>query len=336
VPTFLTTPKMDPALAARVEASVTGKPVGSGKTVSPRTMALLRFAGIFGAIGMIAWIAIVRRQANDALDADRNSLLAQLHEHSSQATESDIKLLPRVENWVREHSGDYEGDLVDDSVRGDNMAATLANPILYLRGPIEGFKSTQGIIDMAPTTFRDAFVLCLFDPPEKATEKTLRDSAKAVLGNGERVKKIAHVSRFHVARVGLPFLQPQWEERVKATEDSRQIAEMRRLLKQAALENAVKAMKSRLLLAVMDEPKDGKGPSEIDGANRHYVRVMLVDMEADKVLLRQRKLVDPAWIPTSRRSDYANGINSCELGMEIRAAMTGTPVPTEVHKEPAP
>jgi hypothetical protein len=328
VPTFLTTPKMDPALAARVEASVTGKPVDAAKSVSPRTMAFLRFAGILGAIGIIAWIAIVRRQANDALEADRNSLLTQLHEHSSQATASDKTLLPRIETWVREHSGEYEGDLVDDSVRGENMAATLANPIIYLRGPIEGFKTDRGIVDMAPTTFRDALVLCLFDPPEKSTEKTLREAAKAVLSGSDRLKKIGHVSRFHTARVGLPFLQPQWEERVKATEDSRQIAEMRRQLKQAALENSVKAMKSRLLLAVMDEPKDGNGPSEIDGANRHYVRVMLVDMEADKVLLRQRKLVDPAWIPTSRRSDYANGINSCELGMEIRAVMTGTAPPS--------
>lgn len=326
--TFLTTSKMDPALAARVEASVTGKPVGTGKSISPRAMAFLRFAGIIGAIGIVAWIAIVRRQANDALEADRNSLLAQLHEHSSQATPGDKTLLPRVEAWVREHSGEYEGDLVDDSVRGEHMAATLANPILYLRGPIDGFKTPQGIVDMAPTTFRDAFVLCLFDPPEKATEKTLRDSAKAVFSNGDRMQKVAHVSRFHVARVGLPFLQPQWEEGVKRTEDSRQIAEKRKLLKQAQLENAVKAMKSRLLLAVMDEPKDGNGTSEIDGANRHYVRVMLVDMEADKVLLRQRKLVDPAWIPTSRRSDYASGINSCELGMEVRAAMTGAPAPT--------
>jgi hypothetical protein len=319
---------MDPALAARVEASVTGKPIGSGKNISPRAMAFLRFAGIAGAIGMVLWIALVRRQANDALEADRNSLLAQLHENSLQATDGDKALLPRVETWVREHSGDYEGDLVDESIRGDNMTATLAQPILYLRGPLEGFKTPQGIVDMAPTTFRDAFVLCLFDPPEKATEKTLREAAKAVYSNGDRAKVMAHVSRFHVARVGLPFLLPQWEDRVKATGDSRELAEMRRLLTKAALDTAVKAMKSRLVLVVMDEPKDGKGPSEIDGANRHYVRVMLVDMEANKVLLRQRKLVDPAWIPTNRRSDYASGINSCELGMEVRATMLGTTAPT--------
>lgn len=324
---------MDPALAARVEASVTGKPIGSGKNISPRAMAFLRFAGILGAVGLIAWIAVVRRQANDALEAERNGLLAQLHTHSSQATVNDKTLLPRVETWVREHSGDYEGDVIDDSLRGPQMATTLANPILYLRGPLEGFKSARGIVDMAPTTFRDAFVLCLFDPPEKATEKTLRDSAKAVFSNGDRMQKVAHVSRFHVARVGLPFLEPQWEERVKRTEDSRQLVEMRKLLEKAGLDNAIKAMKSRLLLAVMDEPKDGNGPSEIDGANKHYVRVHLVDMEANKVLLRQRKLVDPAWIPTSRRSDYASGINSCELGMEVRAAMTGTAIPSEVHKE---
>jgi hypothetical protein len=59
------------------------------------------------------------------------------------------------------------------------------------------------------------------------------------------------------------------------------------------------------------------------------VRVALVDLETNKVLLQQRKLVDPAWIPNIRRGDDANGINSCELGIEVRAAMTGTAAPVK-------
>jgi hypothetical protein len=180
---------------------------------------------------------------------------------------------------------------------------------------------------MGDTTYRDAFVLCLFDPPPKRTEKALRESARAVLLGGERLKVMDHVTRFHTARRGMPFLLPKWEERVRVAETSRDLADLRKSLNHASLKESVHAMKTRLLLAVMDEPKDGTGPTEIDGANRHYVRVALVDLETNKLLLQQRKLVDPDWIPYIRRGEYALGINSCELALEIRAVMTGTALP---------
>ena len=327
--TFLTTPKMSPELAARVEAAVTGKPAAA--KMSPKVVALLRFLGIVGFVGIFVWLFVVRRQAALALEANRNELLAQLHEHTSQVTEKDRAMLTHIEKWVAEQSKEYGGDLIDDSVRGDGMKKTLSQPIMYLRGPVEGFKTLQGLADMGQTTYRDAFVLCLFDPPEKSTEKTLREAARAVLApSSERNKATAHVVRFHNARAGLPFFAPQWEEKVRALEDSRGLNEMRNKLKKATLEESVKAIKARLLLVVMDEPKDGKGPTEIDGANRHYVRVLLHDLDADKDLLRQRKLVDPSWIPTDRRGEHSNGMNSCELGIEVRGAMLGTtPTPAQ-------
>jgi len=327
MPTFLTTPKMEPELAARIEASVTGKPAGTS-ILSPKVVSFLRFAGIVGFIGIVVWLFVVRRRAAEALEADRHALLAQVRVFSERLTETDKRIVPRAEAWVAERAGAYEGDFVDESLRGEGMKATLANPILYLRGPLEGFKTSQGITDMAQTSFRDSFVLCLFDPPAKATEKTLREAARAVLSDNDRSRVTVHVMRFHTARVGLPFVVSQWDARMRAATDAREFAEMRSLLKRVSLDDSVKAMKARLLLVAMDEPKDGTGPSEIDGANRHHVRVMLQDFESDKLLLRQRILVDPAWIPTNRRSDHANGMNSCELGMAVRATMMGTPAPS--------
>lgn len=324
--TFLTTPKMSPELAARVEMAVTGRPAGVDK-ISPRWTALLRFCGITSVIGAVVWLVMVQREANAEFDADRNGLLAQLHEDSAQATDADKAIVSRVETWAGKHFGAYEGDIIDDSVRGAGMSTTLARPMMYLRGPLDDFSSPTGIAAMGDTTYRDAFVLCLLDPPAKRTEKLLRESARAVLSGSERLKVAAHVTRFHTARVGVPFLMPQWEERVRTAKKSRDLADMRSLLNRVSLKESVHAMKVRLLLAVMDEPRDGISPTEMDGANRHYVRVTLLDLDTDKVLLRQRKLVDPAWIPSARRGDYANGINSCELGIEIRAVMAGTDPP---------
>lgn len=324
--TYLTTPKMSPELAARVETAVTGRPADKNK-MSPRLVAVLRLGGVVGLVGMVVWLLVVRRQANDAFEADRNGLIAQLHEDTSHATDADKALVTRVEDWAGANSGAYKGDVLDDAVRGANMSTTLARPIMYLRGPLEGFVSAKGLADMSDTTYRDAFVLCLFDPPPKRTEKALREAAKRVLVGGERMKVTEHVTRFHTAKRGMPFLLPKWEEKVRAAENSRDLGELRKSLNHASLKESVHAMKTRLLLAVMDEPKDGTGPTEIDGANRHYVRVALVDLETNKTLLQQRKLVDPDWIPYARRGEYANGMNSCELALEIRAVMMGTDPP---------
>lgn len=326
MPTFLTTPKMSPELAARVEAAVTGRPAGRSK-MSPKLVALLRPGGVVLVIALVLWIAQGRRQAIDELEADRKALLAQLHESTSRATDADKMIVPRIEAWAGKHAGAYEGDLVDDSVRGEGaMSATLSRPILYVRGPLEGFRDRRGIAEMGGTTFRDAFVLCLLEPPSKRTEKSLREVARAVATGGERVKAVAHVERFHTASAGQMVLMPTWEEQVRATDKRRELLELRGELKRAKLEDAVRVMKARLLLAVMDEPKDGTGPTEIDGANRHHVRVTLLDLETEKVLLRQRKLVDPAWISIDGR-DQASAINSCELALEVRAAMTGVAAP---------
>ncbi len=324
--TFLTTRKMSPELAARVETAVTGRSVGPSK-MSPRLIAVLRVGGIASLIGLVVWLVAVQRQANAEFEADRNGLLAQLHEDSLRATDADKAIVSRIEAWGGKHAGAYGGDVVDETLRGAGMSATLARPMMYLRGPLEDFGSPKGIAGMVDTTYRDAFVLCLLDPPSKRTEKALRDAARAVLVGGERMKVAAHVARFHTARVGVAFLAPQWEERVRKADKVRDLADMRSMLNRVSLKESVHAMKARLLLAVMDEPRDGISPTEIDGANRHYVRVTLLDLENDKVLLQQRKLVDPAWIPSARRGDHANGINSCELGLEVRAVMMGTDPP---------
>jgi hypothetical protein len=295
--------------------------------MSPRATAIFRFGGFAGIVGLVVYLFVVQRHANNEFEADRNALLAQLHEDTSQATDADRAIVSRIETWAGKHAGPYEGDVVDESLKGAGMSTTLARPMIYLRGPIEGFGSAKGIAEMRDTTYRDAFVLCLFDPPPNRTEKLLRAAGRAVLLNTERMKVVAHVTRFHTARVGMSFLAPQWEARVQAAENTRALADLRASLIRVSLKESVHAMKARLLLVAMDEPKEGKAPTEIDGANRHYIRVTLLDLDTEKVLLQQRKLVDPEWIPYARRGDDANGINSCELGLEIRAAIMGIAAP---------
>lgn len=327
--TFLTTPRMSPELAARVVASVTGKPVRLRHKASPRLVLLWRAVGLAVLGGLVVAALMMQRSHRDALDGVRQSLLSQLETHAAQLTEEHKTLIVRTQAMLAQLSGPYPGDLVADAIRGNEaLSAALAQPLLYVRGPIAGFASTAGLAGLAEASSRDSFVLCLLDAPTERSEKALRSRARAALAGGARTAALAHVERLNSVLVGIPLLAPEWAERVRRASDAKELSDLRATLLKASLPDAVRAAKARYLLAVLDEAKDGNGPTELDGAYRHYARVVLIDLANDTPLLRARKLVDPDWIGETSRVGYASGIIGCELALEVRAEATGIPAPS--------
>jgi DNA mismatch repair protein MutS2 len=53
----------------------------------------------------------------------------------------------------------------------------------------------------------------------------------------------------------------------------------------------------------------------------HQVRVAVVDLRAQRVLLRARKRVDPNWLAESTRSTFATAVDGCALAFDVRAAL---------------
>lgn len=315
--TFLTTPRMSPELAARVEESVSGRKKGN---TARRGTALARFA----ALGVIAAGAIAfflaKPSCRDDVDQERAVFLAEIRDATSDVTADDLAMVPRVSGWLASHIGPYEGDLVAPALHDSaGFYAAIGRPIVYLRGPIDRLASTEGIASAAEDSFRDAFVLCLVSPPDKRTEKALVSRARMAFAGGEVAG--ASVERFQSALLAAPVLDPAWVEKVKRASSQKEIGSLRSALKKAQLDAAKRAMKSELLLALIDEPKEGDRPSELDGANPHHVRVVLVEIATGEVLLRLRKFVDPSWIAEGSRVEYATGINACELAMDVRAAV---------------
>jgi hypothetical protein len=91
----------------------------------------------------------------------------------------------------------------------------------------------------------------------------------------------------------------------------------------APTERAMRALKGTVLLCAFDEPGTHDGPTELDGERPHDVRLGLVDLTASKVLLRLRRHVDPGWISTSRRMEYAVGLDACALAFDVLAELRG-------------
>lgn len=330
MPTFLTTAKMDPALVARIEASVSGrrrKPGRAGAGIAPRLVSIARFGFVLAVIGLVYSVVGLRRREHDDLEKTRADLLASVRKHSGALTEADKTSAMRAEAWLIAFSRSYDGEVVAPELRAPGaFAATFLRPTVYIRGAIGGFSSSRRIQEAASTSSKDALLLCLLEPPSSRSEKDLLGKVRVAYAGGPPLEaRTAHVRRLHEAEVGLPFLAPQWEAKVKAAPDLDELKNLRRELERAPIEQAKRAAQAGLLLVVMDEPGEGGGPTELDGERTHWVRIGLVDLPSEKLLLSTRKLVDPSWISLAKKSEYASGLDSCGLAFDLHASLPHPP-----------
>jgi hypothetical protein len=180
-----------------------------------------------------------------------------------------------------------------------------------------------GIAQAARESGKDSLLLCLLAPPASTSEKTLLEEARAALSGSARLQKVTqNVRRLHELELGLPFLVPAWGERVQSSRDLQELRRLDRALTEAPILAAKSAVASKLLIAALDEPKEGSGPTELDGEHVHSVRIFFWDMVRDKTLLSLRRRVDPSFISPGRRAAYARELDSCKLGVELRQAVS--------------
>jgi hypothetical protein len=327
VPTFLVTSKMDPALAARVLASVRARgvaPDGRGRRALAWTgkalRSLLRLA-VLPTLALIAGSVALRmyRERRD-VERERAQILANLRSRGDGLTDDDKRLVERTTAWLTAGAAAYEGDFVAPDLRGPGaLKAVLALPSVYVRGPIDGLAAPSRLAEVAALSYRDALVLCLVDPPSARSEKAMMAQVRAAYaGSAEIELRAADVRRLEVAIAGLSFLQPAWEAKVQAAEPD-DLGGLRREIDRAPIKKAKLAAKSASLIFAVDEAGDGQGPTEIDGERPHAMRLEIVDLGLARVLLRARKRVDPAWISVDRRPEYARKLDSCAFAFDVLA-----------------
>jgi hypothetical protein len=323
--TFLTTTKMHPALAARIEASVRGEEhrAGAPKRLPPRVISLARAALVLVVALGVYTVVSGRRHDREELERARTALLDTVTPHSSTLTADDRNAVLRAESWLMRSSGEYEGEVVAPELRAPGaFRAALGRSAIYVRGALGGFKSPMLIADAASTSGKDSLLLCLLEPPASRAEKVMFDEVRLAYGAGSALEeRTAHVRRLHEAIVGLPLLLPSWTERVRSAPDSLELARLKRELERTPVVRAKQAVRAELLVAALDEPSDGGGPTELDGERAHAVRIVIVDLAAEKVLLRTKKLVDPTWISLAKKSSYATGLDSCGLAFDVHESV---------------
>jgi hypothetical protein len=321
---------MNPALVARIETSVTGRRRQSKaiRSITRRT-SLLRLAAVVGLATPVAVMATGYRRSRAELTEARAALASEWIRQAGSLSNDEQALLGRTEAELHAFSGNYPGDLTAGELRpAGALGAVLGRPSLYVRGPIAAFGTAKSVARAARESVKDAFVLCLLDPPASREEKEMLGKARLALGGGDPAQNRApSVHRLDEVVIGLPFFLPAWGESVNRARSSQELSELERALRKAPIGAARSALQARLLIAVLDEPKEGTGPTELDGEHSHHVRILLAGLPAPKPLLRMRRQVDPSWITPARRSRYARELDSCKLALDLHDTVTVTPSP---------
>jgi hypothetical protein len=160
--------------------------------------------------------------------------------------------------------------------------------------------------------------LSLYRPGSEIAQLNACAAREAVRVPAELFALLEHARRLHDAEDGLRQLLAPWEERVDNARELRDLERIQAELAKVPVAETKRAAEAELLIAAMDE-SDEAGPADLDGERAHQVRVTIVDIRAAKVLLRLRKHVDPNWLATTTRSNFASAVDGCALALDVRA-----------------
>ena len=288
--TFLTTPRMNPALRARVEQAVSDRArarhnaarTGTADAFEgPRRWGFARLFPIlaFTLVGVLATVGAF--QARRALAEERAELLAAIDERRAGLPAGHESFIERTDHFILEAASGDPADLVDPALRAPGaLDAWLRRPAVYLRGAAAELRDPKKIDDAARASGKDPFLVCLTKPPASDSEHDLLGKIRGVYFDGAKVDdETANVRRLTEARIGLSVLGPTFEAAALEADDLKGIRRLRKELGAAPVEQAKRAVTAELLIVAVDLPAAGGG---------REARVTLVDLGAKNVLLRRR------------------------------------------------
>lgn len=317
--TFLVTPRMNPALRARVERAVSGKTrarhnaaalglkntaFAGGKGL--RFMRVLPIVALLLVGGLVAGAVVTERRA---LEADRSALVQEIEKLREGLPAGHEGLVAETERWLVEAGAEGEtSELVDGTLRPSGaLDAALRRPALYVRGAAAALRDERTMDGAIRESDKDAFLVCLMHPPASTSERDLLAKVKGVYFAGAKVDdETINVRRLAEVRRGLAVLAPSFEDSIRATGDRNALKRLRKELDKAPVAAAKKAVGAEILI-VAAESQSG-------------TRVMLVDLKTKKPLLRvSRRAATQAWSPQA--FVHTQELEACSVAVAVRRAV---------------
>ncbi|WP_437275036.1 hypothetical protein WME90_27720 [Sorangium sp. So ce375] len=323
--TFLTTERMNPALRARVERAASHRARArhhaaragiKGTFASERRIGRARLLTLLTAAAIVLLAIAMYVHDRRAVEAERRALLTVLDERRAGFPAGYETFVEATDRWIGEAASDGDpADVVDPSLRAPGaLDALLRRPAVYVRAPRAELGDVRRIDDAARGSDKDAFLLCLLQPPPSSSEHDLLTKVRGVYFGGTKVdEETANVRRLAEARRGLAVLGPAFEGSVRAARDVAALRRHRKELDQSPIELAKKAAGAEVLIIVAESPVETK-------TSASSARVSLVDLAAKKVLLRVGRRVDEQGL-SPMGVLHREQIEGCGLAFAVRRSV---------------
>lgn len=315
--TFLTTARMNPALAARVARAVSQKArahhharelglksrfASSPRVGVSRVLPLVALLFVVG-LGSASYVHAAR-----LFEQDRAALVGEIELRRALLPSGHHDFFARVDGFVDEASAEAPpGDRVDPVIQAPGaLDAWLGRPAVYVHATSTELRDPRRRDDAADGSDKDAFLYCLASPPADGSEETVLNQVRGVYFAGAQAGDLTpNVHRLAGARGSLSVVSAEFEAKVRAAEETIALRMLRKELEAAPVGAAIGATAAELLIVVADEPSG------------RFARVSLVDLQAKNALVRVR-------LPIARISKSATAalhraqIEGCSLAFTLR------------------
>ncbi len=317
MPSFLTTPRMHPELRARVlsslrtdaRARVGGANLRRGRMLfrTILTIALL-LAGTF--------LILTYRQSREDFRLAKVQLSQDFEEQVAPFDDEFLHRMTLIDDALKTANAPYPGDMIDEVLHDAfELEAWRRRPLAFVRGPIRAFDTRARRRAAFENGGADALLRCLSVPPLKTSEAALLRHLGQVYQPRTFRGNFFNAGRgYDVAT----FLQSSFSNELSAASRMKQIQSLKRRLDEAHLDEATPLAGIEVLFAVYDEDKAPGSYADFDGEAEHFVRLIVVDLVANRTVLRLRRKVDPSWISDDSRIRYSRELDSCRLAADIR------------------
>ena len=322
--TFLTTPRMNPELRARVERAVSHRararhhatklglqtPFASRERL--RVARVLPVVALLLVVGLGATAYVLGRRA---LEAQRTALLEALTERRAGLPTGHDTFVTTTDRWILESAADTTSpELVDPSLKTPGaLEALLSRPAVYVRGPARDLAASAKLPDAARASIKDAFLFCLITPPPSTSERDLLTKVRGVYFGGAKVdEQTANIRRLAEAHLGLAVLAPPFEEAIRKAEEPASLKKLLKDLQSAPTDEAKKAASATLLILVADTPSP---------TGTREAQITFIDLATSKLLLRARPHID-SQARSPAATIHRDDIDSCNLATELRRRTT--------------
>jgi hypothetical protein len=309
VATFLTTPKMSPELALRLERGLSKRRVKSKFNTelqsrprgSSTARALVVLAFLLVAAAVYAFDASEKRE----LETRRGQVMSELGRRRAALPDGYAALLPKVERWAAEATRDVQEDQIAPELKSKaGLDAWLSRRAIYVRGPAGELGRAATLSEAAAASDKDAFLYCLMRPPPSRTEEDVLARGRGVNFGGAVVGDATrNVRRLHDALVGLDTVGKAFEAKVAAADSQSVVQALARQLDRTSLDATREALQAELLVVVAED-----GP---------LARAVMVDLTADRLLAHIQRRRDVARASPSQKL-HAAELSACELALEVR------------------